>query len=110
MLTAREAAVFELLFKRPLMAMLTLAGAAIFAPVVFPVLGVILKPLVRPMTNLYLDLTDEMADAFEERQERKGCIDPGVDREELKKLLERVAEDNLITSEKEAVKRLLEKI
>ena len=100
----------ELLFKRPVMALLTMAGAAILAPVIFPVLGFILKPIVKPMTNLYLDLTDEMADAFEERQERQGCIDPGVDREELKKLLEKAAEDNMMTAEKEAAKRLLEKL
>ena len=106
MLTAGEVTVLELLFKRPVMALLTLAGAAVLAPVIFPVLGVILKP----MTNLYLDLTDEMADAFEERQERQGCIDPGVDREELKRLLERPAEDKMMTAEKEAAKRLLEKL
>ena len=100
----------ELLFKRPVMALLTMAGAAILAPVIFPVLGVILKPIVKPMTNLNLDLTDEMADAFEERRERQGCIDPGIDRDELRKLLEKAAEDKIMTAEKEAAKRLLEKL
>ena len=65
---------FNLLFSRPIVALLTVAGAAVFAPVIFPILGVILKPLVGPVTNLYLDLADEMADAFLEREERRGVI------------------------------------
>ena len=35
---------FNLLFTRPLVALLTVAGAAVLAPVIFPVIGVILKP------------------------------------------------------------------
>ncbi len=63
------------------------------APVIFPLIGVILKPLVGPVTNLYLDLADEMGDAFLEREERKGVIRPGADEEELKRLVEERAED-----------------
>ncbi len=63
------------------------------APVIFPIIGVILKPLVGPVTNLYLDLADEMADAFLEREERWGVIKPGADEAELKRLVEEVAED-----------------
>ena len=63
---------FNLLFTRPLTTLLTLSGVSVLAPVICPIVGIILKPLVKPVTNRYLDLADEMADAFEERQERKG--------------------------------------
>lgn len=84
---------FNLLFTRPLFALLTVAGAAVLAPVIFPLVGVLLKPIVKPLTNLYLDLSDEMADAFLEREERRGVIKPGEDEEELKRLVEKRAED-----------------
>jgi hypothetical protein len=102
---------FNLFFARPLVALLTVAGAAVLAPVVFPLLGVVLKPLVRPVTNLYLDLADEMADAFVERQERKGFIKPGADRKELKRLMEEAAENKArLTEETSAAERLVEKL
>ncbi|MFZ5450113.1 MAG: hypothetical protein ACOZFS_15900 [Thermodesulfobacteriota bacterium] len=100
---------FNLLFTRPLAALLTLAGVAVLAPVVFPIAGIILKPLVKPVTNLYLDLADEMADAFLERQERKGFIKPEADREELKRLMEEAAENKMrLTEETTAAERLVE--
>ena len=102
---------FNLLFTRPIVALLTVAGAAIFAPVIFPIVGAILKPLVKPVTNLYLDLADEMADAFEERQESKGFIKPEADRKELKKLMEEAAENKVrLTEETSAAERLVEKL
>lgn len=55
---------FSLLFTRPIITLLTVAGVAVFAPVIFPIVGVILKPCIRPVTNLHLDLTDETADAL----------------------------------------------
>jgi hypothetical protein len=100
---------FNLLFTRPIVALLTLAGAAVLAPVIFPVVGAILRPLVKPATNLYLDLADEMADAFVEREERKGFIKPEADREELRKLVEEVAENKVrLTEESNAAERLVE--
>jgi hypothetical protein len=102
---------FNLLFTRPLAALLTVAGAAIFAPVIFPLIGAILKPLVKPVTNLYLDLADEMADAFVERQERKGFIKPEADKEELKRLMEEAAENKArLTEETSAAERLVGKL
>lgn len=100
---------FNLLITRPIVTLLTAAGVAVMAPIVFPIVGVILKPLVKPLTNLYLDLADEMADAFEERQERKGFIKPEADREELKRLMEEVAENKMrLTEETNAAERLVE--
>ena len=76
-----------------------------------PVVGIILKPLVKPVTNLYLDLADEMADAFEERQEVKGYIKPEADREELKKLMEEAVENQArLTEETSAAARLVEEL
>ncbi len=46
---------FNLLFTRPIVTLLTVAGVAVLAPVIFPIIGVILKPLVGPVTDLYLD-------------------------------------------------------
>ncbi|MEJ2673521.1 MAG: hypothetical protein P8168_15280 [Deltaproteobacteria bacterium] len=102
---------FNLLFTRPLTALLTIAGIAVFAPVICPIVGVILKPLVKPVTNLYLDLADEMADAFVEREESKGYIKPDLDQEELKKLVEEVAENKArLAEESSAAKRLVEEL
>lgn len=96
---------FNLLITRPIITLLTVAGVAVLAPIVFPIVGVILKPLVKPVTNLYLDL----ADAFEERQERKGFIKPEADHEELKRLMEEVAENKMrLTEETNAAERLVE--
>ena len=85
---------FNFLFTRPLAALLTVAGVAVFAPVIFPIIGVILKPLVGPVTNLYLDLADEMAKAIVEREERQGLssqkLTSGTER-----LVAEVAEDKV---------------
>jgi hypothetical protein len=100
---------FNLFLTRPIVTLLTLAGVAVLAPVICPLVGVILKPLVRPVTNLYLDLADEMADAFVEREERKGFIHPAADQEELKRLIEEVAENKArLTEETSAAERLVE--
>ena len=102
---------FNLLIARPIITLLTVAGVAVLAPIVFRIVGVILKPLVKPVTNLYLDLADEMADAFEERQERKGFIKPEADREELKRLMEEATENKVrLTEENNAAERLIEEI
>lgn len=102
---------FNFLFARPIVTLLTAAGVAVFAPVIFPIIGVILKPLVGPVTNLYLDLSDEMADAFLEREERKGVIKPGADEEELKRLVEERAENKAkLVLDAAAAGRLVEKL
>jgi hypothetical protein len=100
---------FGWLLVRPLATLLTVTGVAVFAPVIFPLVGAVLKPLVKPVTNLYLDLADEMADAFVERQERKGFIKPNADHEELKRLMEEAAEDKVrLTEETSAAERLVD--
>ncbi len=38
---------FNFLFARPIATLLTVAGVAVFAPVIFPIIGVILKPAGR---------------------------------------------------------------
>jgi hypothetical protein len=102
---------FNLLFTRPLATLLTVTGVALLAPVILPLVGVILKPLVGPVTNLYLDLADEMADAFVDREERKGFIKPGRDEQKLKKLVEERAEDKAkLAIETGAAKRLVEEL
>jgi hypothetical protein len=46
---------FWALVSRPLTVMLTLAGVAILSPVLVPLTAVLVKPLVKPVANLYLD-------------------------------------------------------
>jgi len=100
-----------LLFTRPITTLLSIAGVALLAPVIFPIVEVILKPAVKPLTNLYLNLADEVADAFTEREESKGFIKPEGVREELKKLVEEVAEDKTkLARETAAAKHLVEKL
>ncbi len=102
---------FNLLFTRPITSLLTIVGVAVFAPVIFPIVGVLLKPFVRPVTNLYLDLADEVADAFVEREERKGFIKPKGEEEELKRLVEEIAEGKgKLSVEAGAAEHLLKKI
>jgi len=59
---------FNFLLARPIATLLTVAGVAVFAPVIFPIIGFILKPAIGPVTNLYLELADAMAEAIEERE------------------------------------------
>ena len=102
---------FSLLFTCPFATLLTIAGVVVLAPVICPIVGFILKPMVKPVTNLYLDLADEMADAFVEREEHKGYIRPDYDREELKRLMEEVAENKArFAEEASAAKRLVEEL
>jgi hypothetical protein len=102
---------FGWLLVRPIATLLTVAGVAVFAPVIFPLVGAVLKPLVKPVTNLFLDLPDEMADAFVDRQERKGFINPDADRQELKHLMEEATENKVrLTEETSAAERLVEDI
>jgi len=100
-----------LLFTRPITTLLTVVGVAVLAPVIFPLVEVILRPAVKPITNLYLNLADEVADAFTEREESKGFIKPEGKREELKRLVEEVAEEKTkLARETSAAERLVEKI
>jgi len=59
---------FNFLFARPITTLLTVVGVAVFAPVIFPIIGFILKPAIGPVTNLYLELADEMAEAIDQRE------------------------------------------
>ena len=62
---------FWSLLTRPLTAFLTIAGVALLSPVLLPLTAALIKPLVRPMTNLYLDIAEEMGEVVEERQRLK---------------------------------------
>ncbi len=61
------------LFTRPLAAALTVVGASLLAPVILPLTAAIIKPLVRPVTNFYLDIAEEMGEVVEERERHKAC-------------------------------------
>ena len=77
---------------------------------IFPIIGVILKPLVRPVTNLYLDLSDEMAEAIEEREilqkSNKATAEPtGIPAAEKKAAKKPTWEEKAV--EKEAAKAII---
>lgn len=102
---------FNFFFTRPLAALLTVIGVSAAAPLIFPVIGFIVKPMVKPLTNLYLDLTDEVADACLERAQKKGVISPEADLAELKRAAEAKAEDEAqLGLEIGAAERLVERI
>ena len=61
------------LFTRPLAVVLTVAGVSLLAPVILPLTAALIKPLVKPVTNLYLDIAEEMGEVAEERERRKEC-------------------------------------
>lgn len=63
---------FWILLTRPLSAFLTIAGVALFAPVLIPLTAALIKPLIKPVTNLYLDIAEEMGEVVEERHKRQG--------------------------------------
>jgi hypothetical protein len=59
------------LISRPLTAMLTLAGVALLSPVLVPLTAALIKPLVKPVANLYLDVAEEIGEVMEERERLK---------------------------------------
>ena len=61
------------LLTRPFSAFLTIAGVALLSPVLLPLTAALVKPLVKPVTNLYLDIAEEMGEVAEERERRKEC-------------------------------------
>jgi hypothetical protein len=64
---------FWSLLTRPLTAFLTIAGVAILSPVLLPLTAALIKPLVRPVTNLYLDIAEEMGEVVHERENLKAA-------------------------------------
>jgi hypothetical protein len=48
-----------------------LGGVTLLAPVIFPVASFLLRPLVKPVTNFYLDLADDVSEAVKEREQVK---------------------------------------
>jgi len=64
---------FWALLTRPFSAFLTIAGVALLAPVLLPLTAALVKPLIKPVTNLYLDIAEEMGEVAEERQRQKAC-------------------------------------
>jgi hypothetical protein len=59
------------LISRPLTVMATLAGVALLSPVLVPLTSAIVKPLIRPVANLYLDIAEEIGEVMEEREKLK---------------------------------------
>jgi hypothetical protein len=59
------------LLSRPLSLLVAIAGVSLLAPVLLPLTAALLKPLVKPVTNLYLDIAEEMGEVVEEREKRK---------------------------------------
>ncbi len=59
------------LLSRPLSLFVTIAGVSLLAPVLLPLTSALIKPLVKPVTNLYLDIAEEMGEIVEERHRRK---------------------------------------
>ncbi len=64
---------FWALVSRPLTAMLTLAGVALLSPVLVPLTAALVKPLIRPVANLYLDVAEEIGEVMEEREKLKAA-------------------------------------
>ena len=64
---------FWALLTRPLTAFLTIAGVALLSPVLLPLTAALIKPLVKPVTNLYLDIAEEIGEVAEERERQKAC-------------------------------------
>ena len=64
---------FWAVLTRPLQAFLTIAGVALLSPVLLPLTAALVKPLIKPVTNLYLDIAEEMGEVVEERERRKAC-------------------------------------
>jgi len=56
---------------RSLSVAVTLAGVSLLSPVLVPLARALVKPLVGPMTNLYLDIAEEIGEVMEERENRK---------------------------------------
>jgi hypothetical protein len=76
------------LISRPLTVMATLAGVALLSPVLVPLTSAIVKPLIRPVANLYLDLAEEIGEVIEEREKVKARKAP-----DEKKVLSKQAHD-----------------
>jgi hypothetical protein len=101
---------FNFLFARPIATLLTVAGVAVFAPVIFPIIGFILKPAIGPVTNLYLELADEMAEAIDAREKlrkpKKAMAEPPCPLSAEEKAAQKLARKEK-TLEKETAKAII---
>jgi hypothetical protein len=58
-------------FRNPVQVLLILGGASLLAPVVLPVMSLLIRPLVKPATNFFLDLSEDVSEVVQERQQQK---------------------------------------
>lgn len=58
-------------YRYPVRGLMILGGVTLLAPVIFPVASFLLRPLVKPVTNFYLDLADDVSEAVKEREQVK---------------------------------------
>lgn len=60
-------------YRYPIRGLLIFSGVSILAPVIFPVVSLLMRPLVKPVTNFYLDLAEDAAEVIEERERKKAA-------------------------------------
>ena len=58
-------------YRYPVRGLMILGGVTLLAPVIFPVASFLLRPLVKPVTNFYLDLAEDVTEAMQEREQQK---------------------------------------
>ena len=58
-------------YRYPVRGLMILGGVTLLAPVIFPVASFLLRPLVKPVTNFYLDLAEDVTEAVKDREQAK---------------------------------------
>lgn len=58
-------------YRYPIRGLLVFGGVTLLAPVIFPVASFLIRPLVKPVTNFYLDLAEDVTEAVKEREQQK---------------------------------------
>ncbi|MEJ2069592.1 MAG: hypothetical protein P8X65_03390 [Syntrophobacterales bacterium] len=58
-------------YRYPIRGLLIFGGVTLLAPVIFPVASLLIRPLVKPVTNFYLDLAEDVTEAMQEREQQK---------------------------------------
>jgi len=58
-------------YRYPIRGLLVFGGVTLLAPVIFPVASLLIRPLVKPMTNFYLDLAEDVSEVMQAREQQK---------------------------------------
>ncbi len=61
-------------YRYPIRGLLVFGGVTLLAPVIFPVASLLVWPLVKPITNFYLDLAEDVSEVIEEREQKKVAL------------------------------------